>query len=103
MHKKYFAVPEVLLGFDTETTGLDVNNERAISYGFCMYEHGRPVSSEHFFVRPDRPITPGAQRVHKTRPLSASTTAYPQAPHHRPSPIDNGHRERSNLHKARRF
>ena len=64
MHKKYFAVPEVLLGFDTETTGLDVNNERAISYGFCVYERGRLVSSEHFFVRPDRPISPGAQRVH---------------------------------------
>lgn len=64
VHKKYFAVPEVLLGFDTETTGLDVRNERAISYGFCVYERGRLVASEHFYVRPDRPISPGAQRVH---------------------------------------
>ncbi len=64
MHKKYFAIPEVLLGFDTETTGLDVGCERAISYGFCAYERGRPVWSEHFFVRPDRAISPGAQRVH---------------------------------------
>lgn len=64
MHKKYFAVPELLLGFDTETTGLDVNSERAISYGFCAYERGSHVWSEHFFVRPDRPISPGAQRVH---------------------------------------
>ena len=64
MHKKYFAIPEVLLGFDTETTGLDVNSERAISYGFCAYERGRPVWSEHFYVRPDRAISPGAQRVH---------------------------------------
>ncbi len=64
MHKKYFVVPELLLGFDTETTGLDVNVERAISYGFCAYERGRPVWSDHFFVRPDRPISPGAQRVH---------------------------------------
>ena len=64
MHKKYFAVPEVLLGFDTETTGLDVTCERAISYGFCAYERGRPVWSEHFYVRPDRSISPGAQRVH---------------------------------------
>jgi DNA polymerase-3 subunit epsilon len=64
VHKKYFAVPEVLLGFDTETTGLDVTCERAISYGFCAYERGRPVWSEHFYVRPDRSISPGAQRVH---------------------------------------
>ncbi|MBW4030062.1 MAG: 3'-5' exonuclease [Acidobacteria bacterium] len=64
MHKKYFAVPDLLLGFDTETTGLDVSSERAISYGFCAYERGRPLWSEHFFVRPDRPISPGAQRVH---------------------------------------
>ena len=64
MHKKYFALPEVLLGFDTETTGLDVASERAISYGFCAYERGRPVWNDHFYVRPDRPISPGAQRVH---------------------------------------
>lgn len=64
MHKKYFEIPEVLIGFDTETTGLDVGCERAISYGFCVYERGRPVGSDHFFVRPDRPISPGAQRVH---------------------------------------
>lgn len=64
MHKKYFAVPEVLLGFDTETTGLDVRHERAISYGFCAFERGHLVWSEQFFVWPDRPISPGAQRVH---------------------------------------
>lgn len=64
MHKKYFAVPEVLLGFDTETTGLDVGCERAISYGFCAFERGRLAWSDHFYVRPDRPISPGAQRVH---------------------------------------
>ncbi len=64
MHKKYLAIPDVLLGFDTETTGLDVNCERAISYGFCAYVRGRPEWSEHFYVRPDRPISPGAQRVH---------------------------------------
>jgi DNA polymerase-3 subunit epsilon len=64
VHKKYFVVPELLLGFDTETTGLDVNSERAISYGFCAYVHGRAAWSEHFYVRPDRAISPGAQRVH---------------------------------------
>jgi DNA polymerase-3 subunit epsilon len=64
VHRKYFTVPEVLLGFDTETTGLDVRHERAISYGFCAYECGRLAWSDHFFVWPDRPISPGAQRVH---------------------------------------
>lgn len=64
MHKKYFAIPQLLLGFDTETTGLDVGCERAISYGFCAYERGVPVWSDHFYVRPDRPISSGAQRVH---------------------------------------
>jgi DNA polymerase-3 subunit epsilon len=64
VHKKYFAIPEVLLGFDTETTGLDVGHERAISYGFCAYERGQLVWSDHFYVRPDRAISPGAQRVH---------------------------------------
>ena len=63
--KKYLQVPELVLGFDTETTGLSVSTERAISYGFCAYRFGVPVWSEHFFVVPDRPISPGAYRVHK--------------------------------------
>jgi DNA polymerase III epsilon subunit-like protein len=52
------------LGFDTETTGLSVTSERAISYGFCAYRFGVPIWSEQFFVVPDRPISPGAYRVH---------------------------------------
>lgn len=52
------------MGFDTETTGLDVTTERAISYGFCAYRYGQPERDEHFFVVPDRPITEGARRVH---------------------------------------
>ncbi len=56
--------PELLVGFDTETTGLDVRNERAISYGFCVYRYGQPVETEEFFVVPDRPISDGARRVH---------------------------------------
>ncbi len=64
MVKKYFQVPELILGFDTETTGLSVASERAISYGFCAYRFGVPVWSEQFFVIPDRPISAGAYRVH---------------------------------------
>ena len=62
--KRYRRVPELILGFDTETTGLSVSSERAISYGFCAYRFGVPVWSEQFFVIPDRPISPGAKRVH---------------------------------------
>lgn len=57
-------MPELVLGFDTETTGLSVSSERAVSYGFCAYRFGVPVWSEQFFVIPDRPISPGAKRVH---------------------------------------
>jgi DNA polymerase III epsilon subunit-like protein len=62
--KKHQRVPELILGFDTETTGLSVSSERAISYGFCAYRFGHLVWSEQFFVIPDRPISPGAKRVH---------------------------------------
>jgi len=62
--KKYQRVPELILGFDTETTGLSVSSERAISYGFWAYRFGVPVWSEQFFVIPDCPISPGAKRVH---------------------------------------
>jgi len=62
--KRYQRVPELILGFDTETTGLSVTSERAISYGFSAYRFGVPVWSEQFFVIPDRPISPGAKRVH---------------------------------------
>ena len=62
--KRHQLVPELILGFDTETTGLSVTSERAISYGFCAYRFGVPIWSEQFFVIPDRPISSGAQRVH---------------------------------------
>lgn len=64
MAKKYFQVPELVVGFDTETTGLSVMVERAISYGFCAYRFGVPLWSEQFFVVPDRAISAGARRVH---------------------------------------
>jgi DNA polymerase III epsilon subunit-like protein len=62
--KRFLQVPELIVGFDTETTGLDVTVERAISYGFCAYRYGQPEGEEHFFVVPDRPISEGARRVH---------------------------------------
>ncbi len=62
--RKLTRVPELVVGFDTETTGLDVAKERAIAYGFCVFRFGQLVHTEHFFVVPDRPITSGARRVH---------------------------------------
>jgi DNA polymerase III epsilon subunit-like protein len=62
--KRFLQVPELVVGFDTETTGLDVTLERAISYGFCAYRYGQPEEEEHFFVVPDRPISDGARKVH---------------------------------------
>jgi DNA polymerase III epsilon subunit-like protein len=58
------SMPELVLGFDTETTGLSTQTERAITYGFCAYRDGRPEWSDQFFVVPDVPISPGAQQVH---------------------------------------
>ena len=79
MQKKVVRVPELVLGFDTETTGLDVANDRAISYGFCVYRYGRLVASDHYFVIPDRPITDGARRVHglSLADLAAKAPAQP--------------------------
>jgi len=62
--KNNLKLPRLLLGFDTETTGLDVNSERAISYGFIAYFDDQPIWSEHFYVIPDRPIAEAAMRVH---------------------------------------
>ena len=62
--KKHMRVPDLIVGFDTETTGLDVKVERAISYGFCVYRFGQLERSEHFYVVPDRPISEGARKVH---------------------------------------
>lgn len=61
---KYTEVPHLLLGFDTETTGLSTSADRALSYGFCLYRDGALAWSEHYFVVPDVPISPGAQNVH---------------------------------------
>jgi DNA polymerase-3 subunit epsilon len=62
--KPILQVPELIVGFDTETTGLDVTSERAISYGFCVYRFGHLVREEQFYVVPDRPIAPAARKVH---------------------------------------
>lgn len=64
VHKRHQHVPELVVGFDTETTGLSVTSDRAISYGFSAYRYGVAIWSEQYFVIPDRPVSEGARRVH---------------------------------------
>lgn len=59
-----FDVPELLVGFDVESTGLDTANDEAISYGFAAYWKGQLVEQEEYFVLPDVQIHPGAEKIH---------------------------------------
>ena len=59
-----YDVPELLVGFDVESTGLDTANDEAISYGFAAYRKGQLVEQEEFFVLPDVQIHPGAEKIH---------------------------------------
>ncbi len=60
----YSDVPQLLVGFDVESTGLDTYNDEAISYGFAEFVNGQLVVQDEFFVLPDIQIHPGAERVH---------------------------------------
>lgn len=57
-------VPALLVGFDTETTGLSTADDEAISYGFAVYRGGVLDELNQFFAVPARPMSAGAQRVH---------------------------------------
>jgi DNA polymerase-3 subunit epsilon len=57
-------VPALLVGFDTETTGLSTSEDEAISYGFAVYRSGVLEELSQFFAVPARPMSSGAQRVH---------------------------------------
>ncbi len=57
-------VPKLLVGFDVESTGLDTQNDEAISYGFAEFSNGRLVSHDEFYVLPDVQIHPGAEKIH---------------------------------------
>ena len=61
---KLTELPLNLVGFDTETTGLDTASDEAISYGFAVYRGDALEHREHYFVRPQRDIHEAAQRVH---------------------------------------
>jgi DNA polymerase-3 subunit epsilon len=59
-----FEVPHLLVAFDVESTGLDTSSDEAISYGFAEFIDGEFVGSDEYFVLPDVPIHPGAEKVH---------------------------------------
>jgi DNA polymerase III subunit epsilon len=63
-HKIFREHAPVLVGFDTETTGLSVTSDRAISYGFYEIRNGEPANRHHFYVDPEIPVSDGAQRIH---------------------------------------
>ena len=59
-------LPDLIVGFDTETTGLDTAEDEIISYGFAVFRHGQFQEEEsgQFFATTDRPIHPRAQEIH---------------------------------------
>jgi DNA polymerase-3 subunit epsilon len=60
------STPALLVGFDTETTGLDINHDEAISYGFAVFRDGNfsRGESHQFFVIPEAPLHPKAAEIH---------------------------------------
>ena len=61
-----FEVPQLMVGFDIETTGLDTQTDEAVSYGFAEFNGGELIGLEEFFVLPEVQIHPGAERIHGT-------------------------------------
>ncbi len=55
---------ERVLVFDTETTGVDVRNDRVVEVGGAMFEGGVRTRLYNVRVNPGVPIPPGATAVH---------------------------------------
>ena len=56
-----------LVGFDIETTGLDVERDEPVSYAFVEFDGGVRTHLEHGYVLPARAISNGAAAVHGLR------------------------------------
>ena len=56
----------LVVGFDTETTGLDTSRDEALSYGFAVFRNGvfQERESSHFFVKTTVPSHPKAEEIH---------------------------------------
>ena len=57
------------LAIDLETSGLDLERDEILSYGFVVVRHGRVIaaSSEQALVRPGRPVPPESTKIHSLR------------------------------------
>jgi DNA polymerase-3 subunit epsilon len=53
-----------IVGFDIETTGLDVERDEPVSYAFVEFRAGVRASVEEGWIAPRRRISPGAAGVH---------------------------------------
>lgn len=60
----YRTIPDLLIGFDTESTGLDTTKDEAFSYGFAVYRAGVKTDEVEYFAVPSAPMNPRAQEVH---------------------------------------
>jgi len=58
---------ERLVGFDIETTGLDVEHDEPVSFAFVEFRGSEPRASEGGYVLPGRSISRGAAAVHGLR------------------------------------
>ena len=58
--------PTLLVGFDTETTGLVAGDDEPISYALVVYRGGAHQTHEdvEIFVRSDKSISFGSQQIH---------------------------------------
>lgn len=50
--------------FDTETTGIDLDNDRIVELGAAYFERGARLQRRRMLVNPGRPIPPEATAVH---------------------------------------
>lgn len=53
-----------LIGFDTETTGVDVENDRIVEASVILMEAGGTMTRRHFLINPGIPIPKDASDVH---------------------------------------
>lgn len=59
---------EIIAGFDTETTGLDVGDHRVIEIYIGLYRDETLLRKYHTFIDPKRSIAAEAMAVHKITP-----------------------------------
>ncbi len=70
---------KVLLVFDLETTGVDVEEDVPVSYSLVQYAFGQTVFEFHQIVDPGRPIPPEAAAIHHISDEIAQSFGIPLA------------------------